>query len=111
MGGSGRYWESTAQALCNQFDCLIYDLRGFGRSNLIDPETLPPQTLKYELIDYAHDLAQLLDYLNLEQVYLNAHSMGGSIAALFLNLYPQRVHRAILTCSGIFFRRFSPRRL
>ncbi len=101
-GGSGRYWESTAQALSDQFDCLIYDLRGFGRSNLINPQTLSTQSLNYELIDYAHDLARLLDQLDLDQVYLNAHSMGGSIAALFLNLYPQRVNRAILTCSGIF---------
>lgn len=101
-GGSGRYWESTAQALSDQFDCLIYDLRGFGRSNVIHPQSLKTSDISYELIDYAHDLAQLLDQLNLEQVYLNAHSMGGSIAALFLNLYPERVHRAILTCSGVF---------
>ncbi len=101
-GGSGRYWKSTAQALSDQFDCLIYDLRGFGRSNVIHPESLKTPGISYELIDYAHDLAQLLDQLNLEQVYLNAHSMGGSIAALFLNLYSERVHRAILTCSGVF---------
>ena len=30
--GSDRYWQSTARALCEQFDCLLYDLRGFGRS-------------------------------------------------------------------------------
>ncbi len=28
--GSGRYWESTAQALAEEFDCLLYDLRGLG---------------------------------------------------------------------------------
>ncbi|NJK28017.1 MAG: alpha/beta hydrolase, partial [Coleofasciculaceae cyanobacterium SM2_3_26] len=33
---------------------------------------------------------------------LQAHSMGASIATLFLNRYPERVERAILTCSGIF---------
>lgn len=32
--GSGRYWESTAEALADDFDCLLYDLRGFGRSRL-----------------------------------------------------------------------------
>ncbi len=97
-GGSGRYWESTAQALSDQFDCLIYDLRGFGRSNTL----LENATEKYELIEYAEDLKALLDTLNLDKIYLNAHSMGGSIAVLFLNLYPQRVEQAILTCSGIF---------
>ncbi|HAN73341.1 MAG TPA: alpha/beta hydrolase [Planktothrix sp. UBA8407] len=101
-GGSGRYWESTAQALSEQFDCLIYDLRGFGRSNSPQKITDKPASEHYELIEYAEDLVTLLDQLNLDKVYLNAHSMGGSIAMLFLNKYPQRVEQAILTCSGIF---------
>ncbi len=97
-GGSARYWQTTAAALSTDFDCLLYDLRGFGRSKL--PET--PSGLGYEMEDYAVDLAALLDALELEKVYLNSHSMGASVATLFLNLYPQRVHQAILTCSGIF---------
>lgn len=101
-GGSGRYWESTAQALSQEFDCLIYDLRGFGRSNSSLEVTDKSASERYELIEYAEDLVTLLDQLNLDKVYINAHSMGGSIAMLFLNKYPQRVERAILTCSGIF---------
>ncbi|NJK38537.1 MAG: alpha/beta hydrolase [Oscillatoriales cyanobacterium RM2_1_1] len=115
-GGSGRYWESTAEALSKDFDCLIYDLRGFGRSTRASihptPQTTPANSNTtrntsndkpdYELTGYAEDLAILLKRLNLDKVYLNAHSMGGSIAALFLNLYPERVEQAILTCSGIF---------
>ncbi|MGL6338448.1 MAG: alpha/beta fold hydrolase [Waterburya sp.] len=97
-GGSGRYWRSTAKALTNDFDCLLYDLRGFGRSRSL-PEA---NSWGYEMQDYAEDLAILLDTLNLNQVYLNAHSMGASIATVFLNLYPERVQQAILTCNGIF---------
>jgi len=29
--GSAKYWKSTANALADQFDCLLYDMRGFGR--------------------------------------------------------------------------------
>ncbi|SRR5579883_3124219 len=108
-GGSARYWESTARALCDRFDCLLYDMRGFGRSraNISEssPLATPPDTtadLSYELESYAEDLAGLLDALGLERVYLNAHSMGASIAVFFLNLYADRIERAILTCSGIF---------
>ncbi|XGV96809.1 MAG: alpha/beta fold hydrolase [Leptolyngbya sp. BL-A-14] len=108
-GGSARYWESTAKALCDQFDCLLYDMRGFGRSrsntNEAPPLTDPPETaaeLSYELESYADDLASLLDALGLQRVYLNAHSMGASVAVFFLNLYADRIERAILTCSGIF---------
>ena len=116
--GSDRYWQSTARALCEQFDCLLYDLRGFGRSkgkptiteaSLEVTEAESPQEqraaiaeLTYELEEYAEDLAVLLDALELERVYLNAHSTGASIATFFLNLYPERVEKAILTCSGIF---------
>lgn len=97
-GGSSRYWRSTAQKLCDRFDCLLYDLRGFGRSKL--PST--PVNIAYEMEDYAEDLNLLLDAFNLDQVYLNSHSMGASIATIFLTLYPQRVNKAILTCNGIF---------
>lgn len=97
-GGSGRYWRSTAAALTDYFDCLLYDQRGFGRSQL-SPSPAAPQS--YALETYAEDLAALLDTFNLDAVYLNAHSMGASIAALFLNQYPERIIRAILTCNGL----------
>ena len=96
-GGSARYWRSTAEAIADDFDCLLYDLRGFGRSSL------PKNTsLAYGMEDYAEDLAALLDALKLERVYINAHSMGASIATFFLNRYSEKVERAILTCNGIF---------
>ena len=100
--GSTRYWESTAAAFADQFDCLVYDLRGFGRSRL--PRPVPPEVaaLGYELDSYAEDLALLLEALQLPRVSLNAHSTGASIAVLFLNRYPEKVDRAILTCNGIF---------
>jgi len=97
-GGSGRYWRSTAEAIADNFDCLLYDLRGFGRSVL--SKNAP--NLGYAMEDYADDLAILLDALNLKRVYLNAHSMGASLATFFLNRYSDRVHQAILTCNGIF---------
>jgi proline iminopeptidase len=104
--GSARYWKSTAEALLDHFDCLLYDLRGFGRSRgKLVVESQTPQAipeLTYELEDYAEDLANLLDELHLEQVYVNAHSMGASVATLFFNRHPQRVVKGVLTCSGIF---------
>lgn len=97
-GGSARYWRSTAEALTNDFDCLLYDMRGFGRSRLPDN----PGELGYGMEDYAEDLGILLDTLNIDRIYLNAHSMGASIATLFINRYHDRVQQAILTCNGIF---------
>ncbi|MEH2379600.1 MAG: alpha/beta hydrolase [Nostoc sp.] len=116
--GSARYWQNTADVLSEQFDCLLYDLRGFGRSrgkatiaqaSESVAESQSPQEeseaikeLTYELEEYADDLAVLLDGLHLERVYIHAHSMGASVATLFFNRYPQQVERGILTCSGVF---------
>jgi pimeloyl-ACP methyl ester carboxylesterase len=119
--GSAKYWQSTAHALSDEFDCLLYDLRGFGRSGgqpivakasesvvesiesqSVQEESQAIAELTYELEEYADDLKVLLDKLQLQRVYINAHSMGASIATLFLNRYPERAERAILTCSGIF---------
>ena len=103
-GGSSRYWQSAAVALSDRFDCLLYDLRGFGQSRLgeTDAPNLSQGSNQYELEAYAEDLVALLDQLHLDRVYLNAHSMGASIATFFLNFYPERVVQAILTCSGLF---------
>jgi pimeloyl-ACP methyl ester carboxylesterase len=100
--GSGRYWRSTAEALRSEFNCLLYDWRGFGRSLLPRPIPSSVEALGYELEGYAEDLAQLLDGLGIQKVIINAHSAGASIATYFLNLYPEKVDCAILTCNGIF---------
>ncbi len=99
-GGACNYWQTTARALSHQFDCLLYDLRGFGQSEINPADANNPQA--FNLLSYVADLNALLNEFNLDQVYLNAHSTGASIAALFLSQYPQRVKQAILTCSGIF---------
>jgi pimeloyl-ACP methyl ester carboxylesterase len=97
-GGSARYWRNTAIALSTEYDCLLYDMRGFGRS------LLPTQTinLSYELEDYGEDLIILLNTLGIDRVYIHAHSMGASVATFFINRYRDRVLKAILTCNGIF---------
>lgn len=96
-GGSCRYWRTTANSIVSDYDCLLYDMRGFGQSTE-EKEV----NIGYELEDYAEDLLILLDKFNLDKIYFNAHSMGASIGAIFLNLAPERVHKAILTCNGIF---------
>jgi len=96
-GGSCRYWRTTANSIVSDYDCLLYDMRGFGQST-----EEKPVNIGYELEDYAEDLLVLLDTFHLDKIYFNAHSMGASIGAVFLNIAPERVHKAILTCNGIF---------
>ena len=100
-GGSGRYWEQTAQRLTDRFDCLLYDLRGFGRTPEIPSH---PRDPRFSMAAYAADLGELLERLDLRRVTLNAHSMGASIATLYAAeaIASQRVERLILTCSGLY---------
>jgi len=101
--GSARYWRSTAEAIKDTFDCLLYDQRGFGRSHSPTPEQFAADPSLSTLESFAEDLNVLLDTLELTQpVYMNAHSMGGSIGLYFLDRYPARVKKAILTCNGSF---------
>ena len=97
-GGSARYWESTAQAMKHDFDCLLYDLRGFGRSAAAVNTTVDLGTLE----SFADDLNCLLTALELERVFISAHSMGASVALYFLTRFSQRVSKAIFTCNGAF---------
>ncbi|OKH17784.1 alpha/beta fold hydrolase [[Limnothrix rosea] IAM M-220] len=97
-GGSSQYWQETARQFSAQYDCLIYDLKGFGRSPL--PANYQGD---FALQEYALDLAELIRALNISTpLVLNAHSMGASIAALFTEKYPEQVERLILNCNGVF---------
>ena len=99
--GSARYWRSTAEAIKDRYDCLLYDQRGFGRSQAPTLEQFADNPALNTLESFAEDLKVLLDELNLrEPVYMNAHSMGGSVGLYFLDRYPERVIKAILTCNG-----------
>ena len=97
-GGSAKYWRGVATALSQEYDCLLYDLRGFGRS------VLPTQkiNLSYDLEEYAEDLIVLLNTLEIDRIYVHAHSMGASVATFFINRYRDRVNKAILACNGVF---------
>ncbi len=101
--GSARYWETTAEALKDEYDCLLYDMRGFGRSQPAPPEKMAADPSLSSLESFAEDLRGLLDALNLTQpVYMNAHSLGGTAALYFLDRYPERIKKAIFTCNGSF---------
>lgn len=101
--GSARYWRSTAEAIKDGYDCLLYDQRGFGRSHAPTPEQFTANPDLGTLESFAEDLNVLLNELDLTQpIYMNAHSMGGSIGLYFLDCYPERVKKAILTCNGSF---------
>lgn len=62
----------------------------------------------YSLGAHAATLRDLLDRLEIEQVTLVGHSLGGGIAMVFSYLFPERVDRLVLVASGGLGREVSP---
>lgn len=85
---SGRCWSLLAQQLEHEYDLVMPDARGHGRSSA--PEH------GYQTSDRAADALALLDALQIEQVYALGHSMGGDSTAMLIAQAPERVRAAIL---------------
>ncbi|MDJ1179408.1 alpha/beta hydrolase [Roseofilum sp. BLCC_M91] len=79
---SRAYWRPLVEQLRSHYQCLAYDLRGFGESETIQGlqgnEGEP--ILGYTPSDYAKDLGLLLDRLQIEKAWLVGHSLGGSVS-------------------------------
>lgn len=83
------FWHPRLiQALRRLVNVTAYDLRGHGRS------TITPTG--YCVDSMAEDLKGLLDYLEISQANLLAHSFGGTVALWFALKYPQRVKSLII---------------
>src|ERR1700761_9504415 len=91
---SGRAWDKQVPALLGTGRRVItYDRRGFGNSS--QPAT------GYDYDTFAADLDKLLTQLDLRDVNLAGHSMGGGEVARYLGKYGSaRVRRAVIL-SGI----------
>ena len=79
LGSDLRIWDEVAAALANDFRLIRYDKRGHGLS-----EAGPD---RYDMSDYARDLAGLLDALDVTRATIVGLSIGGLIAQ---DLYRQR---------------------
>lgn len=119
---SREYWEPLIHQLSQDYQCLSYDLRGFGESqadhqssasghsaegrNVTNSassqplNTMHPSTNGqgesvvnggFTPADYAADLVNLLDTLDIDHAWLVGHSLGGSIAIWASEQSPQRI--------------------
>lgn len=113
------YWQPLIERLSPDYQCLIYDLRGFGNSQPPKPKIQEtPSKLDWELLEdsntvdvdistasytlaaYAADLGILLQQLGIEQAWLIGHSLGGSIALWGAHKLPERVCGVICLNAG-----------
>lgn len=90
--GFGSNWKTMARHFEENFQILLYDQRGHGRS-------FQPQT-GYRIEDYVFDLEHILSELGWEKVILVGHSMGARVAAAFAEKNPQKTVKLILVDMG-----------
>ena len=94
-----KYSELVYSLLNSGFSVLAYDQRGHGRSGRAAGIPDPSVTHVESFQDYVSDLETVCDRLLApmpEPHLIFAHSMGGAVAALFLEKHPDRFAAASL---------------
>ncbi|MEA5569655.1 alpha/beta hydrolase [Calothrix sp. UHCC 0171] len=84
----GSQWVPIMESLSREFHCLTPDLLGFGESEIPD--------IHYSIDLQVECLAEFLQALRLENVYLVGHSLGGWVAASYALKYPDNVKGLVL---------------
>ena len=87
LGEQAAGWETVASGLAQTFRVVALDLRGHGASDR-------PGDYSYELM--RDDVIGVLDALDLPEVVLVGHSMGGVVAYLVAAARPRQVVRLVV---------------
>jgi len=93
LAGSSDWWVRNFDVLSRDHAVYLVDLPGFG--------SMRKYAKQFSVAGSAQWLAELLAALNLHQVALVGHSMGGLIAAIFAARYPERVTKLVLAAPAI----------
>lgn len=94
LGSNHKSWRKNIPVLQEKARCISLDLPGYGQSDKGD--------WAYDMQFFAQTLHELLDVLQLEQVTLVGHSMGGQISMHFALMYPEKVKNLVLLAPAGF---------
>jgi pimeloyl-ACP methyl ester carboxylesterase len=83
-----RSWDWTARALRRNYHVIAPDLRGHGDSDWAIGG-------QYTLHEFALDLAQLVDTLDLAPVRIVAHSLGAAVSLFYTGIFPDTVSKLV----------------
>lgn len=88
LGSYLRAWDKNIPELSKKYRCIAIDLPGYGKSS----KEIHPGSMEF----YADVVAQLINKLELKNVTLAGHSMGGQISMVFALKYPTLVKNLVL---------------
>ena len=109
---SRHYWQPLVDLIKSDYQCLIYDARGFGESQVNvssnssgapfaqSTEAEATDIANYSLRAYAEDLGCLLASLSIDNAWVVGHSLGGSVALWAADLYPEIIGGVICLNAG-----------
>ncbi|MCG8441333.1 MAG: alpha/beta hydrolase [Caulobacterales bacterium] len=83
-----RNWDWVAEELRHDWHVIAPDLRGHGDSAW-SPDG------DYTMAALVYDLAQLIHQLDVEQVTIVSHSLGGHISLRYTGLFPETVRKLV----------------
>lgn len=84
-----RMWDPQIDAFKNKYHVVVYDLRGFGYSEIRD--------CHFMIDSHVDDLISIIDDLKLSKPAICGLSMGGYIALRALELHPNKFRAIILS--------------
>lgn len=88
LGSYLKAWKKNINELKDQYRCIAIDLPGYGKSSK------KPHSGKMSF--YAKVVKHFIDELNLKNVVLAGHSMGGQISIMAAINYPESIEQLIL---------------
>jgi pimeloyl-ACP methyl ester carboxylesterase len=86
-------FPGVTKPLLKDYRVILFDNRGHGLSER------PTEPEKYGL-EMVHDVARLMDHLQIKRAHLVGYSMGAFIAHKFAALYPDRAKSIVLGGAG-----------
>lgn len=85
--GSSDNWRSMAKYFSKQYQVISIDLRNHGRS---------PHSDNQSLDDMAEDVYELCQQLDINNVNIVGHSLGGKVAMKFAERYDQYIDKLVI---------------
>jgi pimeloyl-ACP methyl ester carboxylesterase len=92
IGNNARTWAGVVERLAETHTVIAPDLLGHGDSDKPRGD--------YSIAGYANGMRDLLSVLDVEQVTVVGHSLGGGVALQFAYQFPERCQRLVLVGSG-----------
>jgi pimeloyl-ACP methyl ester carboxylesterase len=100
-GGSSNVWYKQVKDFSENFNVLLIDLRGHGKSSYIFEGWMKQR--QYDFQDVCFDIIRVLDHLRIEKSHFVGISLGTIIIREISERHPERVNAMVLGGAVIRF--------